>query len=185
MSVKYSKIYMVSDLSPEDKTFLGGEEFNVYCSDDFEDLASNPKSCQIAILSMVSDNDFLCNTEFEDKTEEGFCWGGYSFDVKPFKYIRIVVNPYGYDEFNGLPSEKDKIRVEFGKKAENVFEYRYDHMDHNSSKNMILSYVDFYNTYKNTHSISAKNWKFPVVYINDKPMYKVTPNGSWDVYKEN
>lgn len=76
---------------------------------------------------------------------------------------------------------KCKIRVQLGKSIKTTFESEYDSSDPQSVANTVSKYHDFYNDYRNTHSISARRWHFPTVYINDIPRYVVTPNGSWNV----
>lgn len=79
----------------------------------------------------------------------------------------------------------DRIKVEFGKGKENTFEREYDRSDKESAKQMIFDYFEFFKKYRSTHTISARTWKYPVVYINNEPKAKVSPNGLWDEYKEN
>ena len=80
---------------------------------------------------------------------------------------------------------KNRIRVQLGRSAKNTFEYEYEANSKEASTEMVNAYLDFYKKYRETHSISARMWNFPIVYINDKPTYKVTPNGRWDVIEKN
>lgn len=74
--------------------------------------------------------------------------------------------------------DKISVRVELSKK--NIFNDSYVRGDVESFKDMIKRYFAFYSNYRSTHSISARTWKFPPVYYNDVPRFKVTPNGNWD-----
>ena len=51
-------------------------------------------------------------------------------------------------------------------------------------KEIMIRYSELFQRYKETHSISNRRWKFPLVMFKDEdgefyPKYKITPNGSW------
>ena len=77
----------------------------------------------------------------------------------------------------------DRIRIQLGRSAKNTFKYEYNANNKESATEMVNAYLAFYGNYRETHTISARTWNFPIVYINDKPTYKVTPNGRWDAIK--
>lgn len=105
MKTKLSRVYKTSELTEKDIEFFNENEFCCICSNDLNEISNNPASCARGVVVLVSDDAFGCSTIFEDITKDGFCYGGYSFDVTPFKYVRVAINPYGNDEFSGIPSE--------------------------------------------------------------------------------
>lgn len=64
------------------------------------------------------------------------------------------------------------------------FSADFDKTDKESVREAFRQFVNFFSDYRNSHSISARLWRFPVLYIDGKPFGKVTPNGSIDLVKE-
>lgn len=76
---------------------------------------------------------------------------------------------------------KNIIRVQLGRGGiQNFFKYEYDKTKPESVKQAVKAYKEFFDNYRKTHSISARTWNFPILYIDDVPRYVVTPNGNWD-----
>lgn len=78
----------------------------------------------------------------------------------------------------------NKISIQIGRGSLNLFTYSYDKSDRSSVQDMIHAYSVFYQRYRETHTISARMWNYPIVYIDGEPKYKVTPNGNWDNFTE-
>ena len=75
----------------------------------------------------------------------------------------------------------NKMRVQLGRGgAKNYFEYTYDKNDRETVRAAIKAYNEFFDNYRKTHTISARMWNFPILYIDDVARYVVTPNGNWD-----
>lgn len=72
-----------------------------------------------------------------------------------------------------------KIQIQLGRSTKNTFTYEYDKNDKESVRACIRAYNEFYQNYRNTHSISARMWNFPPVIIDGIIKYVVTPNGNW------
>lgn len=50
--------------------------------------------------------------------------------------------------------------------------------DKSEVKQIMSDYKEFFNNYRQNHSISSRTWKFPLVYVNTNVVFIVTPNGS-------
>ena len=77
------------------------------------------------------------------------------------------------------------IRLQLGKSSNFLFEEVFDTEDQTSTKEVMRKYLELFQRYKETHSISNRRWKFPVVMFKDEDgvfyqKYRITPNGSWD-----
>ena len=80
---------------------------------------------------------------------------------------------------------KRTIRLQLGKSSDYLFEEVFDTDDKTSTKDVMRKYLELFQRYKETHSISSRRWRFPVVLFKDGdgefyPKYRITPNGSWD-----
>lgn len=79
--------------------------------------------------------------------------------------------------------KRNTIRVTINKKY--VFEDTFDKTDKEDTQAMTFRYLNFIKDYHKTHSVSARTWHFPIVYIDGAAKYKVTPNGNWDMIEKN
>jgi len=102
---------------------------------------------------------------FDDYTKE---------DLQKKDYV-FVKSLYGHAAHANMVQRF--IRIEFSKAY--VFKAMYKPMIKKSSEKMISDYMAYLNYYKSKHNGSSRYWKCPIVYFDDKPMYKVTFNGSW------
>ncbi len=80
---------------------------------------------------------------------------------------------------------KRTIRLQLGKSSDYLFEEVFDTEDQTSTKDVMRKYLELFQRYKETHSISSRRWRFPVVLFKDEdgefyPRYRITPNGNWD-----
>lgn len=73
---------------------------------------------------------------------------------------------------------KNTIKVTINKRE--VFEDTFDKTSKEDTQRMIINYLNFIKDYHKRHSVSARTWHFPPVYIDGQARYKVTPNGNWD-----
>lgn len=79
--------------------------------------------------------------------------------------------------------KRNTIKIAINKHC--VFEDTFDKTNKEDTQAMTLRYLNFIRDYHKTHSVSARTWHFPIVYIDGIARYKVTPNGNWDEIKEN
>lgn len=79
--------------------------------------------------------------------------------------------------------KRNTIRVAINKKY--VFEDNFDKTDKEDTQAMTFRYLNFIRDYHKTHSVSARTWHFPIVFIDGVAKYKVTPNGNWDMIEKN
>ena len=79
---------------------------------------------------------------------------------------------------------KRTVRLQLGKSPDYLFEEVFDTEDPSSTKEVMGRYLGLFQRYRDTHSISNRRWKFPVVMFKDGDgefysKYRITPNGSW------
>jgi len=69
-----------------------------------------------------------------------------------------------------------KFVVRLGKTSKYNFHEEFSTKE--EAKEVLNNFAKFYNDYAKTHVISARTWTSPIVYVNMKPAYYVSPNGS-------
>lgn len=112
LKFRYSKVYEAKDLTEEDIKFIdkGTDmgEYVVVASNDRGQLEKDPESCPVGCWCFANskENFFSLLVDFE-RNRDGMPFGAVSFAGRDFRYIRFVVNPYGEDEFTGLPSDNN------------------------------------------------------------------------------
>lgn len=77
---------------------------------------------------------------------------------------------------------KRTIRLQLGR--DYSFEETFDKDNPILVKEVMDKYLNLFQRYRDTHSISNRRWRFPLVFFKDGdgefyPKYKITPNGSW------
>lgn len=77
-----------------------------------------------------------------------------------------------------------KLECQLGTSKKNYFSYYFDKQDKASVHAAVEAYREFYENYRKTHSISARAWRFPTLYIDGVARYAITPNGNWDKLRE-
>lgn len=111
LEVRYSKVYQAKDLTEKDLAFIkqgtDSGEFVLIASDNRARIESDPGSCAVGCWCFANreENFFSLLTDFE-RNRDGMPFGAVSFTDHAFTYVRFVINPYGKDEFTGLPSDK-------------------------------------------------------------------------------
>ena len=112
LELRYSKVYQAKDLTEKDLAFIeqgtDSGEFVLIASDNRAQIESDPGSCAVGCWCFANreENFISLLTDFE-RNRDGMPFGAVSFNDHSFKYVRFVKNPYGKDEFTGLPSEKE------------------------------------------------------------------------------
>ena len=76
------------------------------------------------------------------------------------------------------------IRLQLGSSSKYLFEKSFDTEDAASLKSLMNEYLALFQSYRETHNISSRRWKYPTVYFKDEdrdyyPRYKITLNGNW------
>lgn len=67
------------------------------------------------------------------------------------------------------------LKVSFSKFE--TFTADFDSTSKESAEEALCKYAEYFQRYQKIHTISARRWTYPVVYVNDKMAYKVAPNG--------
>jgi len=69
------------------------------------------------------------------------------------------------------------FEVRFGKSDKWSFSREFDTKEQVSI--ILKELTMFYNNYANTHSLSSRTWKAPIVYVNKEPSFYISMNGSF------